>query len=226
MATKKLILRPIASTCPKESLVTLCPNDTTIDNAYKLINESTADNDSTYVTYAARGNMYWYFNYTKPEDLISVSEVNIKVTCKAESVPPQGSSVTMQGKIYHNNSLTLTPAAIAVKTTEYTELIHSWPSTDHLTFFNPDNFSPIEFYISQAIGTGNKIVPIRVTQTYIEIVYESSEENSETIYLKQNNVWDIINSQSIYLKSNNNWILSDSSILQNNTNYIIKEVDQ
>ena len=64
---------------------------------------------------------------------------------------------------------------------------------------------------------------IRVTQVYMEIDYETVEEQS-SLYVKENGVWNKYT--KIYIKSNNNWIEQQDfeNIFNSNVNYVKGEV--
>ncbi len=230
MATKTLILRPIRVGASDESLMTLYPSDTTISNAHLLVNEEVADDDATYVSITGAGTKaYYYFQYNKPEELISITDVAIKTRDKLES----GSNAGV-GSFAINNTTYGVITTGSVSTSEYNELALVASNSDSFLEAWNNATSDTTIEVGRSVHTNSsKASPIRTTQVYIEITYEASEPIepdpeptiNNVILTKKNGLWTTINYISVYCKNSNSWVLSDDYILQNNQKYTIKEVE-
>ena len=233
MATKTLILRPIKVSTSNDSLVTLQPSSTTMSNAHTLVNEEVADDDSTYVAITGTGGkVYYYFEYNKPENLESITNVVVIAREKLET----GSNLGGVSLYINDTSYPLSGGSIS--TTEYNtrtcEASTSTSSTvlDKIISALKDATSADKIYFQRTVNTNSsKMSPLRTTQVYMEITYEASEPIppepvvDKVISIKKNGVWTTINHTLIYHKINNVWTASDTSILQNNQKFIIKEVE-
>ena len=226
MATKTLILRPVRVTTDDESLVTLYPSNTTMANAHTLVSEEVADDDATYIWLTgAKGAVRYYFEYTKPEDLISITNFTVTLKEKLES----GSNVGGYN-FYINNTMQAIGGSITLNTSEYNFYTLS-PNTDKaltsiINLFS-EATSDTEIYFYRNVNSNSsKASPLKTTQVYMEITYEAKEEaKPDLIYLKKDNIYTQVNYNSIYSKNNNSWVITDISSLQNNEKYIIKEVE-
>lgn len=201
MATKTIILRPTSITCDNESLVTLYPSSVTMANAHTLVNEEVADDDATYITGGLGSNINYHFNISKPDDLKSITGFSFIVRHKMEA-----SSIlhSIAYKMYlGTDNFTLN----TFTTNELTYLNMNDSVTNDvkdaiISLMN--DTSDFNFYITQAVSTGtSKSKPIRTTQIYIEITYESNDAVVQ--YLKQNDTWVNIGELAIYYKQNYKW---------------------
>jgi hypothetical protein len=200
MATKTLVLRPISITSDDTSLVTFYPSDTTMDNAHILVNEEVADDDATYITGGLGSGINFHFSFTKPEDLKNITGFSFKVRNKFET---SGSNHNVAYKIYiENNNYTLN--SLTANSTVYTDMSESIVDDIRNAIISAlDSNQNLNFYITQTSGTNSKSKPIRTTQMYIEITYESNDAVLQ--YFKQNNEWINIGELNIYYKKNNEW---------------------
>lgn len=200
MATKTLILRPMSITSDDISLVTFYPSDTTIDNAHILVNEEVADDDATYITGGLGSGINFHFSFTKPEDLKNITGFSFKVRNKFET---SGSNHNVTYNMHiENNSYAL--SSLTTNPTVYTDMSESiLDDTRNIIIGILNNNQNLNFYITQTSGTNNKSKPIRTTQMYIEITYESNDAVLQ--YFKQNNEWVNIGELNIYYKENNEW---------------------
>lgn len=201
MATKTLILRPTSVTCSDESLVTLYPSGTILSNAHLLVGEEVADDDATYITGGLSSNINYHFMFDKPNDLKNITKFSFMVRYKLEA-SSQNHTVTY--KIYLNTD-NYTLCTMTDNSTVYSDMNENITDDIKSSIVNTlNNGQNLNFYITQAItGNSAKSKPIRVTQIYIEITYESNEFVIQ--YLKQNNTWINIGELSIYYKRNYKW---------------------
>ena len=223
MATKTIILRPTSVTCDDETLVTLYPTDTLMSNAHILVNETTADDDATYITNGLGSNIHYHFSYTKPDDLKNVSKFSFKVRYKAEGTE-SGTTYTI---CFASNNYNI-GSSTGGSSTEYTDVSESITtdiSDSIIAEFNNVS-STCNFYITQATATGNnKSKPIRTTQIYVEITYE--DNNAAISYFKQDGNWVNIGVLTMYYKRNNKWRKLNDADLESytNTNYITEVLE-
>ena len=174
MATKTLILRPTSITCDNESLVTLYPSGTTLSNAHLLVNEEVTDDDATYITGGLGSNINYHFTFAKPDDFKNVTKFSFTVRHKLEASSQQHS---IAYEIYLNaNNYTL--CTMTENSTVYSDMNENITDDIQNSIVNAlNNDQNLNFYITQAVSTGNnkKSKPIRTTQMYIEITYETNE---------------------------------------------------
>lgn len=209
MASKTLILRPIAITCGDESLVSFYPTDATIANAHLLVDEETADDDSTYITLSPGAAVKYYFEYNKPYNCTAITDVSFRF----RSCPEVKGSNNMSNQISHK-----------VEILDYDDSIsmygHSFATSDVMyydydaTETNKGNIatylsgvSNANINISQTVGTGDKNNPIRTTQVYMQITYDY--ENG--LYLKENGEWQTVDG-IVYHKQSGTWIETDTTV--------------
>lgn len=210
MATKTLMLRPTSITCDDASLVTLYPADTILANAHMLVNEEVADDDATYITGGLGSNIHYHFTFTKPDDLKNIIGFSFLVRHKLEASSQQHSIAYTIYLGSDNHTL----CTMTDNTTVYADMnenISDDIKTSIISSLN--NSQNINFYITQTVSTGNsnKSKPIRTTQMYIEVIYESNDTVIQ--YFKQNDKWINIGELSVYYKRNYEWnVLNDLQI--------------
>ena len=223
MATKTLILRPIAVTADDTSLVTFYPSDTGMSNAHTLVNEKIADEDSGYVYNSLGAKVYYHFNYIRPSDLLNITNIAFALRLKLESGTSVGSSITVY---YDSSSLPANFSNSGASTSSYASIPLTFNTTSLpiLIEFIDSITSNTTLRLCHAIGTDSKKAnPIRTTQVYMEITYEAKEPDA--ISIKKDEIWTEINYTSVYKKIDNAWKLSNTSILQSNQKYTIKEAE-
>jgi hypothetical protein len=223
MATKTLILRPASITCDNESLVTLYPADTTMANAHILVNEESSDEDATYITGGLGSNISYHFVFTKPENLKNITGFSFTVRHKLEANSSQH-SISYNMYLGSDN---YTLCTMTENPTTYVDMIDTITDDIKSTIVGTlDDANSVNFYITQAVATGNsnKSKPIRTTQMYIEITYETNDIVLQ--YFKQGDAWISLGEFSMYYKRNHRWDLLNDSQLDShiNKNYLIEVI--
>ena len=230
MATKTLILRPHIVNFEDETLITLYPSGTSITNASILVDDEVADDDSTYILGSKGSVIYYSFRDWIPEDLGAITDFKIYSRCKAEVAGTSNQSNPFSF-VYNGDGTDGTRIAYLSqylgKDTEYVtktfdESINDETLLSHLYNMIISSYISFDIMISQNIDTDSKSNPIRITQVYIEITYET-KKTFKPIYLKSNNIWTPIQG-TIYQKTNGVWTETTPETLQNNTKYLINNI--
>ena len=227
MATKTLILRPVSVTCDDTSLVTLYPTSTALSEAHLLVNEETADDDATYITSGLGSNVNYHFVFDKPSDFKNIIGISILIRYKFESTS------TMHSLTYTVNldteSFAITNTATQTSTA-YVDQIESFADDlQSMIAAELNSTQSLSFYITQALSTtqSNKSKPVRTTQMYIEVTYESSDPILQ--YFKQANKWISLGELALYYRSSDSWdLLTDLQIdeyVDANKKYLIEVID-
>ena len=221
MATKTLILRPTSVTSDDDSLVTLYPSGTSMTSAHMLVGEETADEDATYITGGLGSNIHFHFTFSKPSDLKNIIGFSFTVRNKYEA---SSSNHNISYNLYINsNSYTL--CSLTGNPTIYTDMSSSITSEIQNEIIGLLNNGDLEFFVTQAAGTGSKGKPIRTTQMYIIITYESNDAVLQ--YFKQNDQWTNIGELTIYYKNSDEWTLLNDAQIElyiNDEKYLIEVI--
>lgn len=212
MASKTMILRPAFVDSTDETLVSLVPSTTDMGSAYVLINEEVADDDSGYILCSAGGSFNSYFDYKRPSDAKNITGVSVKIRCKLES--SQTNKVLV-------NSFTVSSAFSATNLTVSTDY-----ADYELVFSDIDTIiselNSIEnqrIFLTSNISSGTKYSPIRVTQIFIEIIYDAV---TTEVYQKINGAWENLSELQYYKYSNNSWQLLSGDEFYDGQKYILQ----
>lgn len=155
-------------------------------NGYALINESTADGDSTYISGKNSGNSYtshtskFLVSGTIPSGAIRITGISVTINAKhdgdsanngyakvnAQITMQNGSGLSQKSSEqnvntnYANYTFTFSPSTLGVANTDFTSL---------------DNLFSLELITnSKPKSTSYKNYNVRITQAYITITYEAS----------------------------------------------------
>ena len=216
MATKTLILRPVEVTATQGAQVSLYPRNIILSNAHTLVNEEVADDDATYVLIHGVGESVNYnFIYEKPVDLVAVTNLTIHAIEKLESGTDKGNLYLyiddVSPPLTYSGNLT---------TSEYTDFI-SFPANQSAYEYFTNATESVAFRLKRSTSSvSSKSSPVRTTQVYVEITYETSA--SEGLYLKENGTWTSI-PYTIYQKQNGVWVQTDSSVFENGQIFELKD---
>ncbi len=240
MATKTLILRPIASDS-HTAAYTYIPSDVTDEEAYLLVNEEIADNDITYINISDDAALAWAFQFSVPiEQLQNIQPTAIRVTACLKAVT--STEVSLVFTILTDNpasadtDLTLTvgqgeifPSTLNTYEIKSCNLLDGITDSTSTYTLEQAYAGLLEqngtFYMSTAnyVEGSNKNSEanyIHLTQIYLEIDYEAEIEQEPLLYVKQDNTWQSVYGEA-YKKVNNQWIPTTLDFNQN-LNAIIK----
>lgn len=212
MAIKTIIYRPIADT-------TLGHTPNAGSDGYPLLSESTADNDSTYISQSISST--------------TSASVTSEFTCQQGiAIPMNGIVVAARVHIIGEktqSSITATLSASVNIGGTKTEII-----TDNaLTTSYSDSTAGVSGLQMPAgvvcrvsittKGNTNQIAKtsgeIRITQIYVEVDFEIP---STGLYFKQNNTYK--EAQNIYKKINSEWIAVDKNAIDSSLQTLIKPI--
>ena len=229
MATKTLILRPVA-VYAGDTAVTLYPSSTTIEQAHLLVNEEIADDDTTYITLATGEAVNYHFIYQKPLDLANVTNVVFHFRSLPETTGTANASNSVSHGLFvlGDNSYSFNAKAFGTSAAIYQdydiEASNESTLSEVISIFNTLSTND-PFYCRQSIiNTGNKFCPIRTTQMYVKITYETKEDSDINFYyVKNNDKWKSY-PVAMYKKSNNVWVETTEDIFENNSRYVIKNI--
>ena len=196
MATETMILRPVLVDSPDTTLVSLVPSATDLTLAYALINEQVADDDSGYIICSAGGKINSYFDYKRPATMSNITGIAVKIRCKLES------SQTTKKLL---NSITASSTFAATDLSEITANYVDYQLTfsDIDILINELNTArEMRISLASSIASGTKNSPIRITQIWIEITYESMLTE---VYQKIGGIWNKLPDPKFYKFSNGAW---------------------
>ena len=71
-------------------------------------------------------------------------------------------------------------------------------------------------------SSGKSTCDVKISQIYLEVTY--AEDETETIYIKQDNTW-VATPCTIYKKQNDEWTLVDSSVFEEGTRFVFQEIE-
>lgn len=218
MATKTL--RPVGDS---GSIGHTCSSGS---SAYLLIDDATADNDSTYIyqtisstsatsktTTVTLGSIFDSTNYTITA---------CRLFCVARRTASNTSSVSVIFKVNGNGEYVVSASSLSNSYTSY-----NVASANMVNTINQAMQNGIIPEISAVITTNGAMSSskdsssaIRVTQIYLEFDYDESVQASNAIFVKENGVWKQYN--QVYKKVNNQWVLQSdlSSAFDKNVSYV------
>lgn len=214
MAT--LILRPTSDI----SLDHTCSSGS---SGYAMLNEETADDDSTYIQQAISSESSssktssFKFTAAMPVSKLKITAIKAYVRATSTSSSSRDTSnlsftVSINGKTSSSQSRNLTSGYSTYSVSLDT-------STFNLNNTEIDNLNNLNFQMSiTTSGDRDKDkFYIRITQIYLEITYE--EIITQKLYLKVNGVYQPV--QNVYKKINNQYVLQDdiSSLFNTSTKY-------
>jgi len=229
MATKTLIIRPTGFVAITNSPAKGFPSDTVAEDYYKLVNEEIADDDATYISVSGinaatlSGLLFEIPDEHTHCDFLSCT-IKARAKANAEGL---NFNISYDYSETPSDTSTITNTSITIGTlsTSYQDYAYVLEE-QFLTYFTSNK----SVYVRHQHGTISKDNSCILTQIYLELTYETSDEDgeddtSESIYIKQNGSWVAITG-TIYHKENGVWVVTDSSALQNGTQYIvIKEAE-
>lgn len=232
MASETLILRPV-SVGTIMGTPSRYPSDTSDANLHILVSEETADDDSTYI---AMPSML-YFNFTLPDEYIDKTPYSIGIYFRAANKSTDATiNTTVYITIPDSESETGYASAVLADNIELTSSYQTFRqeiSTEYISHFysvltdkdSIANFAGARGHVLfDCTDTSNtKSSDTRLTQIYLELIYNDSETtHTDIIYVKQNGNWVAIDS-TFYQKQNGAWVLTDSSVLQNGFQYVFND---
>lgn len=214
MAT--LILRPTSDI----SLGHTCSSGS---SGYAMLNEETADDDSTYIqqtiNLGSSSSKTSSFKFTTAMPVSKLKITAIKAYVRATSTSSHSLdsynldyTVSINGKTSSSQSMSLSDSYS-------TNSVSLSTSTFNLSDVEINNLNNLNFQMSITTSGDrykNKFY-IRITQIYLEITYE--EIITQKLYLKVNGVYQPV--QNVYKKINNQYVLQDdiSSLFNTSTKY-------
>lgn len=220
MATKTIILRPTggekgSSTCYPDTL-----------EVWETINEEIADDDATYCIAPKKSNTTT-LTFTIPDKYKNLTPSSIKFhhRTKCSKGTDDGTSVFLLS--YNNGadnayiSAGQTPL-ISTYQDYVIEISQDILDTLYSILLGIDNPS-FHIYLTSGYSNDKNVGSAQITQVYLELTYEVEDDtSSESMFIRQNGSWVEL-SGAIYSKQNGVWTLTDSSILQNETHYILND---
>lgn len=223
MATKTVILRPTAT-----HLIFLdswYPADTPREETYKLINETVADDEATYVSsYDILKSPRFYLDFPKG------TIISIKVYCRAKA---QGTQTLIDRLRVHGYDSNGTEVDYIEATSangditggclnEWSDYIAIFPSISKL---NNSEIIRHTLFLDAGTGEGNSkngtgAAQVDYTQVYLELTYEEPDP----IYIRENNTWTPIEG-TIYHKENGAWVESNIDIFNNGDKFTLHQLN-
>jgi hypothetical protein len=228
------ILRPNSNTQPiaiSATNITTYPTLEDINDLEILINEETADDDSTYLQCLAVLTGPWcYFDSELLRNSYSeISSINLVARIKADV----STTRFLYSIITHEGTTVIRPlegsAETQTKDWETISIILDKDTVISAIEYNIQNAedSPLIIELqAQKVGTDSKTkVDLCITQVYIEVTYSdgSSEDTTEMIHLKENGTWTSVPC-TIYQKQSGAWVLTDSTVFNNGDNFILQQI--
>lgn len=225
MAAKTMILRPTSSPMQgvaSGSIATYNPPGTAHEEAYKLVNETVADDDATYINLT--NGKYVHLGI----DILSVANYSkwtaVRLVLRLEAT---NSALALDIYILGANESSGSDVPHIIGSIGSANLKPSWTDT---TVQPSIGINEIQSYIAQRIklglsdpfifrfysngsagGKGSASGDIKITQLYLEVDYDDGE--TTTFYLKQSGVWEAVSGE-IYNKVNGEWVSGDLSSLE------------
>lgn len=228
MATGTIVLRPSRDV----SLTHKCSRGS---QGYILIYDNVADDDSTYIyhnlssTSTSNHTSTFILTGEIPSGKIKINEVRLYSRARKSSSGETANYHCYFGVNTNNGGNSANSGTSATLSQNYSTINEN--STEMVNELNNylntnDTFPTISVAITTSgrkSSNKNNDGYIRVTQVYMEIDYETIEEQS-SLYVKENGVWNKYT--KIYIKSNNNWIEQQNfeNIFNSNINYVKGEV--
>ena len=231
-----LILRPDAS---RGTGITTTPSGTSVDECYKLVNEETADYESTYLTLADSASIFFHFSLpegvkitafdssstiyvkgvardfaTLPSDVGNLDiESGTENLCLWSDETNLGALTFLKNMNDENNNTALQPisSSVVLMTNEIVDALHNDDLAYGLSFTYDDSADKLD---------------MRLSQIYLEInnvSYQEVADSALSIFLKQNGSWSSI-AGTLFQKQNGTWIECDTSVLTDGTQYAFKEL--
>lgn len=213
MATKTLILRPISAevavaSSNNKSSMSVTPSGTSADMYHNLLSEEVADNDSTYIAIA--GGYYIDVQFDSLPQDINIKDIKIMITART----PSGNTGTVVMtynfyKIVNGTSEAIESSNISTDvaygdiSAGYTQFVCKSSS-----FTQELITTPALNYKFRLVTNTSSNVKVSVTQIYAEVTYEESN----TIYINNNGIWDKF-LYRIYQKVNDAWVETDNNAL-------------
>lgn len=228
MATGTIIFRPSSD----NSLNHSCSRGS---QGYILISDSSADDDSTYI-YQTVSSMYgssetssFILTGTLPSEKINITAVRLYSRAKKSSSDLDATYHCYFGVGTNAGGSSSNSGTSATLSQNYSTINNDSQEmvTNINSYINSNNSFPT---ISVAITTEGNLSDlkandgnIRVTQVYMEVDYETVEEENY-IYIKENGNWSTYS--KIYKKINNSWIEQTNleEVFNSSTNYVKGEV--
>jgi hypothetical protein len=212
MAT--LILRPSND----ESLGHSCSSGS---SGYAMISESSADDDSTYIyqsisgTSSASATSKFKLTGTMPSGSFKITGAKLYVRGRSSGSGTYSGTYKLSIDTSSSNLSLSTSYQNSSNTSAASSLINNT--------YTSSNFPSISVEITTK---GNKSSSkdsnfnIRITQAYLELTYEEIVEETDALYIKQNNSW--VKYSQVYKKINGSWVLQSdlTSVFNQNTNYV------
>lgn len=227
MAEKTVILRPVAS-AKGNGTPTLFPPETTIENAYLLVNEVVADDDATYILCSST-TIGVDLSFVLPTER-NIKKVLTHIRVKSDGTdraadvglrayPSDGSSLSSVGTGAY-------PSAPGTGGWEDYEVDFS----DHVKLLEAINNSQYITIVADVNGGASKqqdsdkvtMVDTYITQVYLELIYEDGETVTSPLYLRQNGVW--VQMGTIYRKEGGAWVESSPDAMSAGDRFALVEV--
>lgn len=213
MAT--LILRPTSDI----SLDHTCSSGS---SGYAMLNEETADDDSTYIQQTINlgsSSKTSSFKFTTAMPVSKLKITAIKAYVRATSTSSSNSDSYNLNYTVSINGKTSSSQSMSLSSSYSTNSVSLSTSTFNLSDVEINNLNNLNFQMSITTSGDrdkNKFY-IRITQIYLEITYE--EIITQKLYLKVNGVYQPV--QNVYKKINNQYVLQDdiSSLFNTSTKY-------
>lgn len=212
MAT--LILRPSYD----ESLGHSCSSGSV---GYSMISESNADDDSTYIyqsissTSSSSATSRFTLSGSMPSNSFKITGAVLYVRGRSSGSGTYNGTYKLSTDTSSSNLSLSTSYQNSSNTSAASSLINNT--------YTSSNFPSISVEITTK---GNKSSSkdsnfnIRITQVYLELTYEEVVEETDALYIKQNDSW--VKYSQVYKKINGSWVLQSdlTSVFDQNTNYV------
>lgn len=210
-----LILRPTSD-------ASLGHNCSSGSSGYALVNEASADDDSTYIYQSmtssnASKTSSFKFTADMPVKKMKITSVKAYVRAKTTSTSSNDSyslnyTTTMNNKSSSAKSVSLSNS---YSTDSNTYTVSTF-GLSNVEISDLNNLN-IRLSITSSGDYYKNSFQIRITQVYLEITYE--EIKTDKFYIKRNGTWQVV--KNVYKKINNQYVLQEdlTSIFNTLTKY-------
>lgn len=191
-----------------------------VDDKASLINDVVPDDDSTYINITQTGAIN-YLDFKVASDKLKSEYQNV---IKAVVVMRIKNSDLNYLITYRQ----FTGSADFVDTKIESTIINQWETV--ATQLDLEIFKSCVavgkngriFIVKSGSSSGKSTCDVKISQIYLEVTY--ADDETETIYIKQDNTW-VATPCTIYKKQSDEWTLVDSSVFEEGTHFVFQEIE-
>lgn len=227
MAIKTIILRPTASSITNivnsgNLGITSTPSNVANENLYQLVAETVADDDATYITLSNTGDKL-KLEYFLETNITNITGITVYCRARSDGTSYAGSigmEVEVNGNLNASNqdhpelspgisaweNYTIDMISAYNETMDFLEILNSVSNTRKIT---------LVCGVGGSINSSNKntVKSVDYTQVYIELTCGEPDEETSSLYLRENGAWTATNG-IIYQKINNSWTVTTTDVFQ------------